>query len=242
MTTPLGTLEVVEREGRRVRVARRTRETDIRVALDLDGTGQAAIDTGKSMAVWPDPSRSRATPMSVSRVRRATPTRRPSRSRTSRVPRGVVMRKAPAGWRGAWKRPPRRRRPDDHPRRDRGRSAEREIASRSPWPNVRGTRPCASARGLGPGPLAVTRSSRMKLVTDGWGRHPAAARPAARRGAPAPRGPRWRASRTGRGAQRPPQFSRDGAPRMDPGGRYRATRRRVAGAATAKPTRRPAIA
>jgi imidazoleglycerol-phosphate dehydratase len=46
MTTPLGTLEVIERQARRVSVARRTRETDIRVALDLDGTGQAAIDTG----------------------------------------------------------------------------------------------------------------------------------------------------------------------------------------------------
>ena len=46
MTTPLGTLDVTERIGRRVRVARRTRETDITVALDLDGTGQAAIETG----------------------------------------------------------------------------------------------------------------------------------------------------------------------------------------------------
>jgi len=46
MTTPLGTLEVTERQGRRVSVARRTRETDIHVVLDIDGTGQAAIDTG----------------------------------------------------------------------------------------------------------------------------------------------------------------------------------------------------
>ena len=46
MTTPLGTLVVLEREGRRVRVARRTRETDIGIALDLDGSGQATIDTG----------------------------------------------------------------------------------------------------------------------------------------------------------------------------------------------------
>jgi imidazoleglycerol-phosphate dehydratase len=46
MTTPLGTLEVIERQGRRVSVARRTRETDIHVVLDIDGTGQAAIDTG----------------------------------------------------------------------------------------------------------------------------------------------------------------------------------------------------
>jgi imidazoleglycerol-phosphate dehydratase len=46
MTTPLGTPAVLEREGRRVRVARRTRETDIVTALDLDGSGQATIDTG----------------------------------------------------------------------------------------------------------------------------------------------------------------------------------------------------
>ena len=42
MTTPLGTLEVLERDGRRVRVARRTRETEITIALDLDGTGAAS--------------------------------------------------------------------------------------------------------------------------------------------------------------------------------------------------------
>jgi imidazoleglycerol-phosphate dehydratase len=46
MTTPLGTLDVIEHAGRRVRVTRRTRETDIQIALDLDGSGQAAIDTG----------------------------------------------------------------------------------------------------------------------------------------------------------------------------------------------------
>ena len=46
MTTPLGTLEVLERSGRRVRVARRTRETDITIELDLDGTGAADIATG----------------------------------------------------------------------------------------------------------------------------------------------------------------------------------------------------
>jgi imidazoleglycerol-phosphate dehydratase len=46
MTTPLGTLEVSERSGRRVRVARRTRETDIAITLDLDGTGAASIETG----------------------------------------------------------------------------------------------------------------------------------------------------------------------------------------------------
>ena len=46
MTTPLGTLDILEREGRRVRVARRTRETAIELALDLDGAGQTAIETG----------------------------------------------------------------------------------------------------------------------------------------------------------------------------------------------------
>jgi len=46
MTTPLGDLVVSERAGRRVTVARRTRETDITVTLDLDGTGVAAIATG----------------------------------------------------------------------------------------------------------------------------------------------------------------------------------------------------
>ncbi len=46
MTTPLGTLDVLERDGRRVRVARRTRETDITIALDLDGSGRADIATG----------------------------------------------------------------------------------------------------------------------------------------------------------------------------------------------------
>jgi imidazoleglycerol-phosphate dehydratase len=46
MTTPLGTLDILEREVRRVRVARRTRETAIELALDLDGSGQTAIETG----------------------------------------------------------------------------------------------------------------------------------------------------------------------------------------------------
>ncbi len=46
MTTPLGTLTVLERERRHVRVNRRTRETDVTVALDLDGSGQASIATG----------------------------------------------------------------------------------------------------------------------------------------------------------------------------------------------------
>jgi len=46
MTTPLGSLEVLQREGRRVRVARRTRETAIAIAFDLDGTGTADVATG----------------------------------------------------------------------------------------------------------------------------------------------------------------------------------------------------
>jgi imidazoleglycerol-phosphate dehydratase len=46
MTTPLGTLEVLEREGRRVRVRRITRETDIEILLDLDGSGAARVSTG----------------------------------------------------------------------------------------------------------------------------------------------------------------------------------------------------
>ncbi|MEW6225472.1 MAG: imidazoleglycerol-phosphate dehydratase HisB [Chloroflexota bacterium] len=46
MTTPLGTLDVLERDARRVRVTRRTRETEVTVALDLDGTGRAEVSTG----------------------------------------------------------------------------------------------------------------------------------------------------------------------------------------------------
>ncbi|MEI7742158.1 MAG: imidazoleglycerol-phosphate dehydratase HisB [Chloroflexota bacterium] len=46
MTTPLGTLEILERGARRVRVARRTRETDITLALDIDGTGRGDVETG----------------------------------------------------------------------------------------------------------------------------------------------------------------------------------------------------
>jgi len=46
MTTPLGSLSVIAREGRRVTVSRRTRETDITVMLDLDGTGAADVRTG----------------------------------------------------------------------------------------------------------------------------------------------------------------------------------------------------
>jgi imidazoleglycerol-phosphate dehydratase len=46
MTTPLGSVAVEARDERRVSLRRRTRETDITVAVDLDGTGVAAIVTG----------------------------------------------------------------------------------------------------------------------------------------------------------------------------------------------------
>jgi imidazoleglycerol-phosphate dehydratase len=46
MTTPLGTLSVDLREGRRVTVSRRTRETKITLRLDLDGTGATEVRTG----------------------------------------------------------------------------------------------------------------------------------------------------------------------------------------------------
>ncbi|MFZ5854847.1 MAG: imidazoleglycerol-phosphate dehydratase HisB [Chloroflexota bacterium] len=46
MTTPLGTTTVLERAGRRVTVARRTRETKVTVGLDLDGGGRCSIETG----------------------------------------------------------------------------------------------------------------------------------------------------------------------------------------------------
>ncbi len=46
MTTPLGQLTVTTHGGRRVTVARTTRETDVRITLDPDGTGLADIETG----------------------------------------------------------------------------------------------------------------------------------------------------------------------------------------------------
>jgi imidazoleglycerol-phosphate dehydratase len=46
MTTPLGELDVTNRVARRVTLARRTRETEIELTLDLDGTGRVAIATG----------------------------------------------------------------------------------------------------------------------------------------------------------------------------------------------------
>jgi imidazoleglycerol-phosphate dehydratase len=46
MTSPLGDLILHERAGRRVTVARQTRETDIAVTLDLDGSGTSHIETG----------------------------------------------------------------------------------------------------------------------------------------------------------------------------------------------------
>lgn len=46
MTTPLGSLDVQARAGRRVTLGRRTRETDITITLDLDGQGLTDIATG----------------------------------------------------------------------------------------------------------------------------------------------------------------------------------------------------
>jgi imidazoleglycerol-phosphate dehydratase len=46
MTNLLGSLDVVAREGRRVSVRRATRETEITVTVDLDGSGAADVETG----------------------------------------------------------------------------------------------------------------------------------------------------------------------------------------------------
>jgi imidazoleglycerol-phosphate dehydratase len=46
VTTPLGSLDVSERDGRAVTVSRRTRETSVTIRLDLDGTGATDVATG----------------------------------------------------------------------------------------------------------------------------------------------------------------------------------------------------
>ena len=46
MSSPLGVLDIRDRSGRRVTVARRTRETNITITLDLDGSGISSIATG----------------------------------------------------------------------------------------------------------------------------------------------------------------------------------------------------
>ena len=46
MSSPLGSLVVDSRDGRRVTVSRTTRETTISTSLDLDGGGVATIETG----------------------------------------------------------------------------------------------------------------------------------------------------------------------------------------------------
>jgi imidazoleglycerol-phosphate dehydratase len=46
VSTALGSVTVSERTARRVTVSRRTRETDVTVALNLDGTGTTTIETG----------------------------------------------------------------------------------------------------------------------------------------------------------------------------------------------------
>jgi len=46
VTTPLGELALGPREGRRVTVARSTRETSVTITLGLDGAGTTSVDTG----------------------------------------------------------------------------------------------------------------------------------------------------------------------------------------------------
>jgi len=46
MTTPLGSLDIVQSGVRAVTVSRRTRETSVTVDLVLDGTGTASVETG----------------------------------------------------------------------------------------------------------------------------------------------------------------------------------------------------
>jgi imidazoleglycerol-phosphate dehydratase len=46
MTTPLGSVSVTAREGRRVTLSRKTRETDVTLTLDLDGSGTTSVASG----------------------------------------------------------------------------------------------------------------------------------------------------------------------------------------------------
>jgi imidazoleglycerol-phosphate dehydratase len=46
MSTPLGDLIVHDRNDRRVTVERQTRETNIAITLDVDGSGRSTIETG----------------------------------------------------------------------------------------------------------------------------------------------------------------------------------------------------
>ena len=46
MTSALGNLQVLSLQGRRASVVRRTRETEIAITLDLDGTGRTQVATG----------------------------------------------------------------------------------------------------------------------------------------------------------------------------------------------------
>jgi len=46
MTTPLGSVEVLDQGSRAVRLRRTTRETSVELALALDGAGQARVATG----------------------------------------------------------------------------------------------------------------------------------------------------------------------------------------------------
>ncbi len=46
MTTPSGSIQVLSGGPRAVAVRRQTRETDVTIALNLDGSGKATVDTG----------------------------------------------------------------------------------------------------------------------------------------------------------------------------------------------------